>query len=197
MSRPAPFRFMKAFQEIQPHRLASAWIRMGLLLTAAIILSFWLAAPHADAEMLFQSPASPLAQPGFEQVSPLSPIDQFPVEQVPIQPAPAEQAPAQPVVPVEAAPGATPPAVQAGAPIAPAPPTSEPVSRRDREETSVDEEGSPSNFILDQAELIDTVVVSGAYIWLCCGVSLFLLVPLFLLFVYVRGRSKIIREEGY
>ncbi|MBE7555027.1 MAG: hypothetical protein HS126_28585 [Anaerolineales bacterium] len=194
MSQPAPFRLMKAFQEIQPYRLASAWIRMGLLLTAAIILSLWLAAPHVDANMLFQSPASPLAQPGFEQVSPLSPIDQFPVEQVPVQPAPAEQAPAQPVAPVEAAPGATPPVVEGGAP---APPTPEPVSRREREETPVDEEGGPSNFILDQAELIDTVVVSGAYIWLCCGVSLFLLVPLFLLFVYVRGRSKIIREEGY
>jgi hypothetical protein len=45
--------------------------------------------------------------------------------------------------------------------------------------------------------LIDTVVVSSAYIWLCCGVSLFLLVPLFLLFVYIRGRSKIMQEENF
>jgi hypothetical protein len=87
---------------------------------------------------------------------------------------------------------------EAGAPVAPELPTAEPV-RRQREDTSISEEPSrgPVQLILDQAELIDTVVVSGAYIWLCCGVSLFLLVPLFLLFVYIRGRSKIIREEGY
>jgi hypothetical protein len=196
MSQPAPFR-LKAFREGQPHRLVSAWIRLGLLLAAAVILSFWVAAHHVDADMLFQSPESPLAQPGFEQVSPLSPIEQPPAEQFPIQPAPAEQVPGEPISPVEAAPGTIPPAVEAGAPVAPAPPTPEPVSRREREDAAVNEEDSPSNFILDQAELIDTVVVSGAYIWLCCGVSLFLLVPLFLLFVYIRGRSKIIREEGY
>jgi hypothetical protein len=99
---------------------------------------------------------------------------------------------------VEVPPEAAPPAVEAGNPAAPLPPTAEPV-RREREEEPIEpeESGGPSQFILDQAELIDTVVVSGAYIWLCCGVSLFLLVPLALLFVYIRGRSKIIREEGY
>jgi hypothetical protein len=194
MSRPAPFRLIKAFREIQPYCLASAWIRLGLLFIAAIILSFWVATPHVDADVLFQSPESSLAPPGFEEDPFFSPIDQPPVEEIPIQPAPFEQAPAEPVAPVEAAPEATPPAVQAGAPI---PPTPEPVSRRERERAPLDEEGGPSNFILDQAELIDTVVVSGAYVWLCCGVSLFLLVPLFLLFVYIRGRSKIIQEEGY
>jgi hypothetical protein len=72
-------------------------------------------------------------------------------------------------------------------------------SRREREDTLPAEEESsgPSQFILDQAEFIDTVVVSGAYVWLCCGVGLFLLVPLALLFFYIRGRSKIINRAGY
>lgn len=61
---------------------------------------------------------------------------------------------------------------------------------------ATEEEGAP-NFILDQIELIDTLAVSGAYIWLCCGVSLLLLLPLFLLVLYVRGRSRILQEESY
>lgn len=195
MSRTAPFHFlMKVFREIRSHHLVSAWIHLGPLLVAAIFLSFWVAARQAEADMLFQSPESPLAQPGFDQGSPISPIDQPPAEQAPIQQSPIEQAP---VAPAQAAPAATPPAVQSSAPAAPVQPTPEPSSRRRRDETPVDESAGPSNFILDQAELIDTVVVSGAYVWLCCGVSLFLLVPLALLFVYIRGRSKIIQEEGY
>jgi hypothetical protein len=53
-----------------------------------------------------------------------------------------------------------------------------------------DEENS-RNLILDQAELIDTVVVSTAYVWLCCGIMLFLLIPLVFLFLQIRGRTQI------
>ncbi|MCB0209437.1 MAG: hypothetical protein KDJ52_08910 [Anaerolineae bacterium] len=60
-----------------------------------------------------------------------------------------------------------------------------------------DEEEGSRNFILDQAELIDTVVVSTAYVWLCCGIGLFLLIPLVFLFLQIRGRHKIIKEEIY
>jgi hypothetical protein len=161
--------------------------------------SFWLAAGHVDAETLFQSPVSPLiqspvAQPPVEQ-PPIQqpPVEQAPVSQEPVAQPPVEQAPAQPL------PTLAPSADQGGLPAAPKIPTAEPIRRDRDEEARLDESesGSPANFILDQAELIDTVVVSGAYIWLCCGVSLFLLVPLVLLFVHIRGRSKIIREEGY
>jgi hypothetical protein len=192
MSHLAPLGFMKAFQKIifgrHSQGLAYAWGRLALLLAAAIFLSIWIAAHQVDADVLFQSPASPPpGAPGLDQTLPESPIVQPPVEQPPVEQSPVE-------VPPEAAP----PAVEAGNPAAPLPPTAEPV-RREREEEPIEpeESGGPSQFILDQAELIDTVVVSGAYIWLCCGVSLFLLVPLALLFVYIRGRSKIIREEGY
>lgn len=186
MSQAALLRLMKAFRQVLRNHRVSGWSRLGLLLMAAVFLSFWVAARHVDADMLFQSPVSPLAQPGFDPVSPLAPVEQVPVEQVPVEQAPVEQAPVEPTVPD-----------QTGAVVAPEPPTPEPTPRRAREEAPVEEESGRSNFILDQAELIDTAVVSGAYIWLCCGVSLFLLVPLALLFVYIRGRSKIIKEEGY
>lgn len=182
MSRPAPHRIIKSFRrclfflaQVGP---APVWGRPGLLLLISIGLSLWLAAGHVDANALFQSPVSPVIE---------SPIAQPPVEQPPAEQAPVEQAPVE-----------QPPLDKTGAPIVPVPPTPEPI-RRDREEAPPDEVegGGPAQFILDQAELIDTVVVSGAYVWLCCGVSLFLLAPLVLLFVYIRGRSKIIREEGY
>lgn len=192
MSRPAPFRMIKSFPRLLFFRSTTdptpQGRRIGLLLLISVGLSLWLAAGYVEANALFQSPVSPIIE---------SPVAQ-PAEVVPIEQPPAEAAPIVPEAPVEQAPIEQPPTDQAGAPAAPVAPEPEPV-RRDREEAPLDETegGGPAQFILDQAELIDTVVVSGAYIWLCCGVSLFLLVPLVLLFVYIRGRSKIIKEEGY
>lgn len=229
MSPLAPFDLLRALRTLQgfitpwPRQsLAPGWGRLGFLLLASVLFSFWVAAPHVEAEMLFQSPESPpppiieqappessIEQPPAEQPPaeqpPLEqppaeqpPVEQPPVEQAPVQQPPVEQAPVEQPPLEQALPESAPPAVEPGAPAAPAAPTTEPVRRRNDEAPVVEEESNgPANFILDQAELIDTVVVSGAYIWLCCGVSLFLLVPLALLFVYIRGRSKIIREEGY
>lgn len=187
MSRPAPLRIIKSFRRCLFFRvkvgLAPMWGRLGLLLMSSIGLSLWLAAGHVDANALFQSPVSPVIE---------SPVAQPPIEQPPVEQAPVEQPP------VEQAPVEQPPLDKTGAPIVPVAPTAEPIQRNRREAPLEEVEGGgPAQFILDQAELIDTVVVSGAYVWLCCGVSLFLLVPLVLLFVYIRGRSKIIREEGY
>ena len=61
----------------------------------------------------------------------------------------------------------------------------------------VEETGESPNFILDQVELIDSVAVSGAYVWLCCGIGLMLLTPLFFLMLYIRGRSRILREDDF
>ena len=58
-------------------------------------------------------------------------------------------------------------------------------------------EDTGRNLILDQAEFIDTIAVSGAYIWLCCGMGLLLLAPLSLLLIYIRGRNRISQEEMY
>ena len=136
--------------------------------------------------LLFQSPQSPPAQPPAEQPPAQPPAEQPPTEQPSAEQPPAEQAPIEPVSPLE-------PSTNE-APLAPQEPLPE-VPERGGGELPLEDEQT-SNFILDRAELIDTVVVSGAYVWLCCGVILFLLIPLSLLLLFIRGRSKIIQEEG-
>ena len=54
-----------------------------------------------------------------------------------------------------------------------------------------------AEMVVDEAEFIDTVVVSLAYVWLCCGIVLILVIPLIFLFLHIRGRSKIIKEEQF
>ena len=72
-------------------------------------------------------------------------------------------------------------------------------ARSSNDEFFLDEttDGESQNFILDQIEFIDTVVVGGAYVWLCCGAALFLVVPLFIAVLYIRGRSKVSNEEDF
>jgi hypothetical protein len=183
MSHLAPFGLIKIFRSFQDlvfrwYKKGSArgWGRLGTLLAAAVFLSFWVASGQVNAGMLFQSPQSPAAQPPVEQPPVEQPPAQAPVEQPPVEQPPAqapaeqlpvEQSPIQP--PVEQAPAPQSPVAQPPAdPAAPAPaepiqPTLEPI-RREREEAPLDEEGGrgPVQFILDQAELIDTMVVSGA-----------------------------------
>jgi len=47
------------------------------------------------------------------------------------------------------------------------------------------EAGQP---VINWVKFWDTVAVALAYPWLCCGVGLLLLVPLFLLFLEIKGR---------
>ena len=206
MSRWAAFYFT-VFQNLK-HILNTffSYFELGRLATLfiiAITLTLFIADNNAIADKLFQSPASPPAQPTPTQPPP---TEQPPAEPPPAEPPPAEQPPAQPPVePAESVPefespvpeplpegGEPPPFVQ---------PTVE--TRADdffEEESSFsdeDEEASSSNFIWDWAELIDSVVVSSAYVWLCCGVVLLLLIPLFFLFLQIRGQIKIQREEDF
>jgi hypothetical protein len=175
------------------------WAYLASLLVVAVLCTLWINANQVEAHTLFQSPQSP--PPPAEALPP--------PEQPPAAPPPAEQPPAaappveQPQVaqptPVQPAIEAAPPPVQQNpAPAAPDQPE-ERTSRRDRDNTPPNEaeSGSKTGFSFDQAEFIDTAVVSGAYIWLCCGVILLLLTPLGLLFLYIQGRSKIIKEERY
>jgi len=59
-------------------------------------------------------------------------------------------------------------------------PTTEPPANKGR-----------SNLIFDQAEFIDTIALVGSWIWLCCGICLFLLVPLMMLLLQIRGHSQL------
>lgn len=193
--------------------------RLVALLLGSILISLWLASSNVRANSLFQSPASPVTpaeanQPPAEPQPPAQP--QPPAAE---QPAPEQQPPAEPQPPPEQPPDQPQPqqplesqlSPDAAAPTpstqelepppltgAEQPTTTTGQSRREREEQEqADAADESPNFILDQAEFIDTVVVSGAYIWLCCGVLLFLLVPVFMLVLYVRGRSKLGRDEGF
>ncbi|MCB0192927.1 MAG: hypothetical protein KDJ65_13365 [Anaerolineae bacterium] len=179
--------------------------RFVTLFVLALGISLLLS-PGAWAETLFQSPASPVIQeaepvqnepfaPSEEPFSPVAePEDSFDPSQsqetfdgeVPVDI--IEEPLGEPALEDE-----DPLNLDSASPAEDEPPVEElrPV-RLERD----DEEGS-RNFILDQAELIDTVVVSTAYIWLCCGIGLFLLIPLVFLFLQIRGRHKIIKEEIY
>jgi len=108
----------------------------------------------------------------------------------PQQPVQQQPGAAQPQSPVAtAAPGAAQPAQ--AQPQQP-PPLPEP-TRVLRQSRLADPAAEPDsqNLVLDEAELIDTVVVSTAYIWLCCGIIIILLIPLIFLFLQIRGRSKL------
>jgi hypothetical protein len=146
-----------------------------LLLILSIGITLWGTNNIVTADTLFQSSPVPA-----EESSPLpepTPDQQPPAEE-PSQPEPSAEQPL-PSEPLPAPEFAPPP---------------EP-DRNDFPPQENPEPQSPRNFILDQVELIDTVVVSGAYVWLCCGVGLFLLIPIFLLVIYIRGRSKIQKQE--
>lgn len=185
--------------------------RLWMLFAAAVLISLLMTGGRAVAEVLFQSPASPVQQ---QQQQPANKNNQQPQQpanknnQQPQQPAnnqqqsqqnsqnqpqPAPTEPAQPQAvesqsPV-AAPAADSPAQPAAEsrPPAPQPQPYQPVTKEQAPESR--------NLILDQAEFIDTVVVSVAYLWLCCGIVLILAIPLAFLFLHIRGRSKIIKEE--
>ncbi|MEW5957433.1 MAG: hypothetical protein AB1801_06900 [Chloroflexota bacterium] len=198
-------------------RLRHVWI----LLVIAIFLTLGLATniSHVTAKGLFQSPQSPPAQPEAPVPQPAPPVEATPTEQppptqAPVEQAPVEQAPAveeQPAQPEQAAPeqpplpeSTSPPAPAAGdtrhlSPTAAAPAGRDRPARDTAGEDIPDEEtgNSPRNFILDRVEFIDSVIVSGAYVWLCCGVALFLVVPVFMLVLYIRGRSKIVAEDEF
>lgn len=182
-------------------------VRLVALLLGSIVISLWLANSSVTADSLFQSPASPVMPlPENQPPAEVPPFEQPPLEQPPAE-QPFDQP--QPQQPVESQPPAdtaapvppaqeldSPPLMTEEQPAQPTPATSRSRRERDEQAQPVDTAGTP-NFILDQAEFIDTVVVSGAYLWLCCGVMLFLLVPIFMLVLYIRGRSKLGPDEGF
>jgi len=189
--------------------------RLALLFSISVILTLWVAGGSATAEMLFQSPQSPVPEQQAPPAQP-QPTAPPPVEQAPVEQQPVEQQPAASEQIEQTGTGQSTtdePAAEVETPIEPVDETSseslipeEPAPEPESfgpepveldEDLFTDGEAGPPNFILDRIELIDSVVVSTAYVWLCCGVLLFLLVPVFMLFLYLRGRSQIAREEGF
>jgi hypothetical protein len=156
--------------------------------------------PPVEQQPIVEPAAPPPAeQPVVEPAAP-PPVEQQPESPPPApdQPAPVplDQFPAQsespPPMPEMVSPVAQPESTTGEASSLEPPPLAQPRPERVERLTGreSDEENS-RNLILDQAELIDTVVVSTAYVWLCCGIMLFLLIPLVFLFLQIRGRTQI------
>ena len=167
-------------------------MRLVYLFFISVLFTLWIVNSSVTAKNLFQSPASPVSPPA-----------QQPDGSAPQEPSTQQSAAEQPPVDQGAGVESISPVFPAeGANTAPATPedslseTSRPTRDRDNR-GSADEAAESPNFILDEVELIDSVVVSGAYLWLCCGVILFLLVPMFMLVLYIRGRSKMGQDEGF
>jgi hypothetical protein len=170
--------------------------QMVCLFFISTLFTLWIANPSVTAKTLFQSPASPVSPPAepaqqpppagqSESSAPQEPVTQQPgVEQ---GSGPESLSPTLPAETIESAPAAS-EELQ--------PESSRPSRERDSRNPA-DEEAESRNFILDRVELIDSVVVSGAYLWLCCGVALFLLVPIFMLVLYIRGRSKMGQNDRF
>ena len=192
--------------------------RLIVLFATAIYATFLIGSDNANANFLFQSPQSPAVEPSSVQpAAEQQPVEQQPVEQQPVEQPPAEQPAAEPTPaeqPVIEQPAVEQPALEQPALeqspteqpsveqpavelAAPEDPFAEPIRPEQDEFRATDEEGNQTELTLDRVELIDTIVVSGAYIWLCCGVGLFLIAPLFFLFLQIRGGSKINRQENF
>jgi len=179
--------------------------RLALLFAVALILTLFLASGNVTAERLFQSPQSPPAQSSPEQPTP---EQSSPEQPAPEQPAPEQPTPEQPQ-PTAEQPATDQTGIEQSSPVQPADeaapaPTLEPlapVTTGDEVDRVNESEPRPGNedtpMVLDEAELIDSIFVSLAYVWLCCGVIFLLLIPLGLLILYIRGRSKIVNEEGF
>jgi cytoskeletal protein RodZ len=216
MRRLALLMLQRAGRDISPSVFES-WSALGALFAVALVLTLIMVGDHAAAAALFQSPQSPQSAPSAPESAPpadnSAPADapasdgvSAPASTSPLGEAPAapEQSDSDAAAPVgaetegQAAPAGesqapSPDAVQTGQQAPP--PLPEPERRPIRESPAVT--GEDAEMVVDEAEFIDTVVVSIAYVWLCCGIVLILVIPLIFLFLHIRGRSKIIKEEQF
>lgn len=169
------------------------WGHLPLIFAAALVLTLFLASGNVTAEMLFQSPQSPPAEEAAAEEAAPAPAEEtgettVEQQQSPL-PQPTDEIIQSPLPPPQS-PVATPlPPVQ--------PSTLEPLQQPTPLPYATSTQSSDTPMVLDEAELIDTLVVSGAYIWLCCGLIMFLLIPLFMIILYIRGRGKIVKEESF
>lgn len=150
---------------------------------------------RAWASSLFQSPVQPEApaptRPAPEKVLPPtvqrptpvpapSPTPPPPPTQPPVQPV---QQQVEPVVPPPDQPAPVqqptqPPVEQQAQPQPPTPPAPPPAAQNS---------SAPPEIVIDSGLLIDSILVYISYVWLCCGVLAFILIPVIFLALYVLG----------
>jgi hypothetical protein len=167
----------------------------------------------AFASQLFQSPVSPAQQPAPPPppapkptrppaAQPTQPAAQPKPERVlpPTVPAPAGQ-PTQPAVPPTQPPA--PPTQPPVPPTAtqPPPPAAAPTEAPPQEVTPIQrvappvvpgEETQPGSgeVVIDSGLLIDSILVYASYAWLCCGILLFIFIPIAFIGLYIWGAQR-------
>jgi hypothetical protein len=117
--------------------------------------------------------------------------------QPPVPPAPPAAQPQQPPpAPPTAPPSAgQPPAGQAPAP--PPPPAAQPQPVTPVPQVAppaAEEQGGSGEVVIDNGLLIDSILVYVSYGWLCCGILLFILIPIVFLGLYIWGAQR--RKNG-
>ncbi len=167
---------MKQQHPINQFSFSKFW-QLAFLFAFAVLLTTWLTTGNVTATvLLFQSPP-PAETPAMAQSEPITSTT---------------QATASPIMTETQA--VSPPIITPTATTKPVLPTATPLPKQSNPtEPPVNKphETGTSNWIFDQAEFIDTIVLFGSWIWLCCGIGIFLLVPLVMLLLQIRGHSKI------
>lgn len=180
------------------------WLAVALLVAAAL-------APGgvSASRLVFQSSQSP--PPATPTLPPPTPVPPTPVPPTPVPPTPVPPTPTPVVAPTQAPaqppptqmPGVepSPPPVQPAqvvtptlaqptqAPVVPVQPTQPPPFLP----AAVEEPSAPAEStrtVINLVKFWDTLAVTAAYPWLCCGVVLMLMVPVVLLFLEIKGRRR-------
>lgn len=150
------------------------------LLTVSIVITILLATSTVTAETaLFQSPPEePPPTPILEPTAIPLPTD---------TPNPIDTP--EPELPATDLPISTPSLAEPG-------PQPEPILPGVNDFPQIEEpdNGRGNRFSFDRAEFIDTFIIFGSWIWLCCGILIFLSVPLLLLLLQIRG-SSLLRKQ--
>jgi hypothetical protein len=181
---------------------ATTWLAwLGVALVIAAVLS---PGTVTASRLAFQSaPPTPTPVPPPPTPTPVppppteTPVPPPPPTETPVQPAPVPptQAPPATAVPSEPTPTPMQPPPPSIAPtVSPTPvmlpaPTSTPLPPPPPLPPPTPPPVSGSNQpIVNWIKFWDTIAVTLAYPWLCCGVALILLVPVVLLFLEIKGR---------
>jgi len=172
-----------------------------ILFITAVLLTLLITTGRVTATThLFQSPPD---EPAEEQAEPIeeAPIEAEPTEIVEptaevqpdtsIEEAPVEVEP----TPIEIVEPTIETQPDTSIEIEPTIPPIQPPTLEPRQLETNDNEKGSRGFIFDRAEFIDTILVFGSYLWICCGSILFLSVPLFLLLLQIRGSSKLRKKK--
>ena len=196
-------------QSLLKHKSAKSWIAgyrqlnanrwqltyLPIFVIMALVIAFLMSNQTPPAHSFFQSPVAPTETPTPPPPTPTPPPP--PTE----TPSPTDDAGQEPPPPPDtAAPqdAAVPPDTSApdsrqgtgnSGEVIPTPPSFAPLQQDTRPTaapSSLSEETPQS--VVNWAAFVDIIVQWVAWLWLCIGVGLILLIPLFFLFLQIRGK---------